>query len=131
MQEPLSLVTSGVKISVISRYEPSVSSPSSASYVFSYHIFIENENEYPVKLTRRHWYIFDSCGIENEVEGPGVIGETPVIDPQTIYQYSSGCSLKSPFGSMEGYYSMELEGGLKSIRVLVPKFLLEVPYLLN
>jgi len=131
MLQPQSLITSGVRISVVSRYESGVSNPSSKSYVFSYHVFIENENEYPVKLTRRHWFIFDSCGIESEVEGPGVIGETPIIDSHTTYQYSSGCSLNSPFGSMHGYYSMELEGGLKTIRVHVPKFILEVPHHLN
>lgn len=131
MQEPLSQVTSGIRISVLSRFEPGVSNPASDSFVFSYHIFIENVNEYAVKLTRRHWFIFDSCGIENEVEGAGVIGETPVIEPNTIYQYSSGCSLRSPFGCMQGYYSMEVEGGNKIFRVEVPKFLLEAPYLLN
>jgi len=131
MQQLQSLVTSGIKISVISRYEPSVSNPATESYVFSYHIFIENDNDFAVQLKRRHWFIFDSCGIESEVEGPGVIGETPVINPQMVYQYSSGCSLKAPFGSMHGYYSMELNGGMKTIRVHVPKFLLEVPYHLN
>lgn len=131
MQQPQSLVTSGIKISVISRYEPSVSNPATESYVFSYHIFIENDNDFAVQLKRRHWFIFDSCGIESEVEGAGVIGETPVINPQTVYHYSSGCSLKTPFGSMHGYYSMELNGELKTIRVQVPKFLLEVPYHLN
>lgn len=131
MQQPQSLTTSGIRISVISRFEPSVSNPATESFVFSYHIFIENDNDYAVKLTRRHWFIFDSCGTESEVEGPGVIGETPIIDPLMGYQYSSGCSLKSPFGSMHGYYSMELEGGLKTIRVHVPKFLLEVPHHLN
>lgn len=131
MHDPLSQVTSGIRISVISRFEPGVSNPALNSYVFSYHIFIQNDNEYAVKLTRRHWFIFDSCGIENEVEGAGVIGETPIIEPSMVYQYSSGCSLKSPFGCMQGYYSMEVEGGFKTFKVQVPKFNLEVPYLLN
>jgi ApaG protein len=131
MQEPLSQVSSGIRISVLSRFEPGVSNPASESYVFSYHIFIQNDNEYAVKLTRRHWFIFDSCGIESEVEGAGVIGETPVIEPNTVYQYSSGCSLRSPFGTMQGYYSMEVQGGIRTFRVQVPKFILQVPYLLN
>ncbi len=127
----LTEVTSGVRISVVTRYEEKLSSAALESFVFSYHITIENQNDYPVQLLRRHWFVFDSIALNRELEGPGVVGETPIIEPGSYYQYSSACDLRSIRGSMYGYYSMQIPGMKGLIRVNIPKFALEVPYSLN
>lgn len=127
----LTEVTSGIRISVVPRYEPGISNAAIENYVFSYQIIIENQNDFPVQLLRRHWYIFDSVAIKREVEGPGVVGEMPVIQPGEFYTYHSACDLKSPRGTMQGFYSMQKLGEKELFNVRVPKFKLEVPHSLN
>lgn len=127
----LTEVTSRVRISVITRYEENLSSVALESYVFSYHITIENQNDFPIQLLRRHWYIFDSIALNREVEGPGVIGETPIIQPGEFYQYSSACDLRSMRGNMSGFYTVQPVDGKDLMRINIPKFNLEVPYSLN
>jgi ApaG protein len=127
----LTEVTSGVRITVAARFEENLSSVQMESFVFSYHITVENQNDYPVRLLRRHWFIFDSAALKREVEGPGVIGETPLILPGEYYSYSSACDLRSERGTMHGYYSMQKPGDLGMFEVRIPKFRLEVPYSLN
>jgi ApaG protein len=124
----LTEVTSGVRISVLFNYEPGISSPLLDSYVFSYHITIENQNDYAVQLLRRHWFIFDSIGINREVEGAGVVGQQPVIQPGEYYTYSSACDLKSLRGKMHGFFTMQKIQSKELVRVVIPQFKLEVPY---
>jgi len=124
-------VTKGVRIIVDARYEPMLSSPLADSFVFSYHIRIRNERDRPVHLLRRHWYIFDSSPFRREVEGPGVVGEQPVILPGEEYSYSSACDLNSTMGVMHGFYTMHIPGETEFFNVRTPRFLLEVPYCLN
>jgi ApaG protein len=120
-----------VRITVHPRYEENLSYAGENCFVFSYHITLENQNDFPVQLLRRHWHIFDSVAIKREVEGPGVVGETPVIQPGEFYTYQSACDLHSMRGSMHGYYSMQRLGDTQVFNVRVPKFRLEVPYGLN
>jgi ApaG protein len=127
----LTEVTSGIRISVVTRYEEKLSSAALESYVFSYHITIENQNDFPVQLLRRHWYVFDSIALNREVEGPGVVGELPVIEAGSYYQYSSACDLRSMRGSMSGFYTMQVLNSKSVMQVNIPKFALEVPYSLN
>lgn len=127
----LTEVTSGVRISVVTRYEEKLSSAAMESFVFSYHITIENQNDFPIQLLRRHWYVFDSIALNREVEGPGVVGETPVIEPRSYYHYSSACDLRSMRGSMSGFYTMQVIGIKSTMQVNIPKFSLEVPFSLN
>jgi ApaG protein len=127
----LTEVTSGVRITVSVRYEENLSSALMESFVFSYHITVENQNDFPVKLLRRHWYIFDSVALKREVEGPGVIGETPLIMPGEFYSYSSACDLRSERGTMHGFYTMQRPGEKELLQVKIPKFRLEVPYIQN
>lgn len=127
----LTEVTEGVRISVDVRYEALLSSPLMESYVFSYHIRIRNESDKPVHLMRRHWFIFDSCPLRREVEGPGVVGQQPVILPGEEYQYSSACDLRSARGSMHGFYTMRNPDDGGFFRVRIPRFTLEVPFSLN
>jgi ApaG protein len=127
----LTEVTSGVRITVSVRFEDNLSSALMESYVFSYHITVENQNDFPVKLLRRHWFIFDSVAIKREVEGPGVVGETPIIQPGEFYSYSSACDLRSARGTMSGFYTMQQPGERELLHVSIPKFTLEVPYCKN
>ncbi|MDZ4821941.1 MAG: Co2+/Mg2+ efflux protein ApaG [Flavobacteriales bacterium] len=124
-------LTSGIRISVQTRFEPKLSNAYADNYVFSYHITIENQNDFPIQLLRRHWFIFDSAGMQREVEGPGVVGFQPVIHPGEFYAYNSACDLVSKHGTMNGFYSMARTDDKSFIRVEIPKFKLEVPFALN
>lgn len=124
-------ITSGIHVHVTARFEPSYSRPEASKHFFSYFIRIENRSSSAVKLLRRRWYIFDSVGLMREIEGPGVVGMTPVIEPRAAYTYNSACDLLSPFGSMHGFYTMlDLESG-KEVNVEIPRFRLETPWMLN
>lgn len=124
----LTLTTAGVKIDVLAKYEPGISSPVLNSFVFSYEISITNTNDFPVQLTRRFWDIFDSSGHCREVEGAGVVGEQPFIAANETFVYSSACDLRSPRGRMTGYYTMQ-HGLTKELFIAkVPDFHLEVPF---
>ncbi|KAG2441619.1 hypothetical protein HXX76_003239 [Chlamydomonas incerta] len=100
-------VTHGVRVQVQSFFLPTKSSPSQGRYMFAYHITIANDNaETIVQLRNRHWVIMDGRGKMEEVRGPGVVGEQPILLPGKSYEYTSGCALTTPQGSMEGEYGM-------------------------
>jgi ApaG protein len=86
----VSQISEGVNISVETFYQPEYSNPLNVEYMFAYRITLENTNSFPVQLLRRHWYIFDSNAEHREVEGEGVIGIQPVINPGQKFQYVSG-----------------------------------------
>ncbi|GGE94210.1 Co2+/Mg2+ efflux protein ApaG [Hymenobacter cavernae] len=123
--------TQGVTVSVTTNYLPDYSSPSQEHYVFAYKIDIRNNSEYTVKLLRRHWHIHDANGVVREVEGEGVVGQQPVLEPGDSHQYVSGCNLKSGLGKMCGTYQMERLVDGRSFMVEIPEFTLVVPYRLN
>ena len=103
--------TADIKVRAVPHYEPEHSTPELSKYLFSYHISISNEGQVPVKLISREWLIINSEGDETNVRGPGVIGEQPLLAPGETFEYSSFCILDTLFGTMEGYYYMEREGG--------------------
>jgi len=123
--------TEGVKVSVITEYQPEYSSPYQSHFVFSYRICIENNSNSTLQLQRRKWIIFDSNGTIREIEGEGVIGLTPVLEPGESHEYISGCSLKSSIGKMTGSYVMERLADGRKFRVLIPEFSLIAPFRLN
>ncbi|MCB2407599.1 Co2+/Mg2+ efflux protein ApaG [Hymenobacter lucidus] len=123
--------TQGVTVSVTTNYLPDYSSPAQEHYVFAYKIDILNGSEYTVKLLRRHWYIYDANGVVREVEGEGVVGQQPVLEPGDSHQYVSGCNLKSGLGKMRGSYQMERLADGREFSVEIPEFTLVVPYRLN
>lgn len=127
----VSRVTDGVKVSVESFYQPDYSNPLNNEYMFAYRITIENRNEYPVKLLRRHWFIFDSNASQKEVEGEGVVGVQPQINAGEQYQYISGCNLKTEMGRMYGTYLMEDLTTRKQFTVNIPSFDMVVPFKMN
>ncbi len=124
-------ITDGVKVSVETVYQPEYSNPENGHFMFAYKITIENLGDYSVQLLRRHWHIFDSSGTHREVEGEGVVGQQPIIEPGEQHVYVSGCNLKSDMGTMKGTYQMlrELDGSL--FEVTIPKFDLIAPHRLN
>ena len=124
-------ITQGIQVSVVTRFEPSHSNPQAKMFIFSYRIRIENKGENTVQLLRRHWIIYDSNGEIREVEGPGVVGETPTLKPGESYEYASACDLNSTMGSMEGEYMMENKDDEQFFQVVVPNFKMEVPWILN
>ncbi len=127
----ITAITSGVKVSVITQYQPSYSSPLQEHFVFTYRISIENNSENTVQLLRRQWFIFDSNATVKEVEGEGVIGVQPVLEPGEVHEYISGCNLKTSIGKMQGTYLMERLIDGKQFHVEIPEFNLIVPYRLN
>ncbi len=124
-------ITSGICVSVRTRYRPEYSDPLKKSYLFSYIISIENRSDYVVKLKRRHWYIFDSCGTYREVEGEGVVGLQPELQPGETHEYESACNLTTEMGRMHGTYTMErkVDGGI--FQVAIPAFEMFAPFVLN
>ena len=103
--------TAGIKVRAVPHYEPEHSTPEVSKYLFSYHISITNESESPIKLISREWLIINADGDETDVRGPGVIGEQPYLEPGQTFEYSSFCILDTVFGTMEGFYYMERDGG--------------------
>jgi len=124
-------VTQGVKVIVETEYQPSYSSPSQYHYVFTYRITIENHSDFTVQLLRRHWHIFDAGFNMREVEGEGVIGQQPVLEPGQTHQYISGCNLKSGLGKMVGTYLMERIVDGTRFTVNIPEFTMVSPLRLN
>ncbi|MCU0420607.1 MAG: Co2+/Mg2+ efflux protein ApaG [Cyclobacteriaceae bacterium] len=124
-------VTQGIKVTVETEYQPSYSSPSQYHYVFTYRITIENQSEFTIQLMRRHWHIFDAGFAAREVEGEGVVGQQPVIEPGQSHQYVSGCNLKSGIGKMVGTYLMERVVDGAQFRVDIPAFSMVAPLRLN
>lgn len=124
-------VTEGIRISVRSAFEPQFSNPLRNQYCFSYHVTIENENDFPVQLLRRHWIIKAKNGGMREVEGPGVVGEQPIVQPGEQHTYSSGSNLAVLQGSMTGTYLMRRVDSDNQFRVRIPEFTLRVPFKLN
>lgn len=123
--------THNIEISVEAKYWPQHSIPKENHYFFVYFITIENKSDYSVQLLRRHWDIFDSTSETREVDGDGVVGETPVLEPGQKFEYNSGCNLTSEMGYMKGYYTLVklLDG--KEFAVEIPRFELIVPGKLN
>ena len=127
----ISKISDGITVSVETFYQPDYSNPANSEYMFAYRITIENNNPYPVKLLRRHWYIYDATGSLREVEGEGVIGVQPQINPTETYQYVSGCNLRTEMGKMHGSYQMENESSKQLFAVNIPSFEMIVPAKMN
>jgi ApaG protein len=124
-------ITQGVRVSVATEYQPEYSSPAQSHFVFTYKIQIDNFSEYTVQLLRRHWYIHDANGTVREVEGEGIVGQQPVLEPGESHEYVSGCNLKSGMGKMFGTYQMERVVDGRLFDVNIPEFTMIVPFRLN
>ena len=127
-----------IGIDVVTTYLPSHSQPDDDRYTFAYTITISNGGEVPVQLLSRHWIITDADNEVQEVRGEGVVGEQPVIDPGTSFRYTSGATLSTPVGCMEGSYYMVVRepadldpADLPTFEVPIPAFSLHTPTALN
>jgi ApaG protein len=123
-------VTRGIRVEVEARYVPERSRPDSSRWFFSYRIRISNRGAERVQLVSRHWVITDAHGHTEEIRGPGVVGEQPVLDPGESYEYTSFCPLETPFGTMEGTYQMIAPDGT-SFDAEIALFSLSEPYSIN
>jgi len=121
---------SNIQIQVDSRFLEGQSNPAKARYVFAYTIHIRNDGEVAAKLLKRRWLITDANGKVQEVQGDGVVGEHPYLQPGQEYEYTSGTILETPVGSMEGSYLMESDNG-GTFKAPVPPFRLAVPGVVN
>lgn len=119
-------LTEGIRVTVESRYLAEHSDPDENRFAFAYFVTIANEDAARVQLRRRHWIITDGNGKVEEVEGPGVVGEQPVLERGQSHQYTSGAVLRTPVGTMEGTYEMHGPGG-RVFRAEIPRFSLRKP----
>ena len=120
-------VTDDIKVSVTPYFLEDQSAPDENHYVWAYQISIENLGGETVQLRNRFWRITNAIGQSEEVEGPGVVGEQPVLKPGESFEYTSGAPLNTASGIMVGTYTMETESGAL-LEVAVPAFSLDSPY---
>ena len=125
-----SATTNDVLVQVRSEYQEDRSQPALQSYVFAYEITITNNGTEVVQLRSRHWIITDGLGEVQEVKGPGVVGEQPVLAPGESFRYTSGAVLPTARGTMRGTYQMHRADGAM-FDAEIAEFLLERPYSLN
>jgi len=128
---PLSeAVTNHVRVEVLSRYAPENSHPGQSQWVFQYTVRITNQGTDTVQLISRHWIITDALDHVEEVKGPGVVGEQPVLAPGEWFKYSSWCPLETPTGMMRGTYQMVGRAG-GEFDIEIAPFALRAPYTVN
>lgn len=118
--------TDGIEVLVEPHYLDDQSEPEEHRFVWAYTIVISNNSDHTVTLEMRFWHITNALGHVEEVEGPGVVGEKPLLTPGDTYQYTSGCPLNTPSGTMIGHYVMRRDDGTL-FRVAIPAFSLDIP----
>jgi ApaG protein len=123
-------LTRGIRVNVSSKYVAERSRPLMNEYFFAYTIRISNEGRETAQLVSREWLITDAEGHVEEVRGPGVVGEQPVLGPGDAFEYTSACPLPTPFGSMRGTYQMVTEKG-ERFDAEIAAFELAEPYAIN
>ena len=123
-------VTHSIRVEVMSKYSPENSRPLQDVWVFEYTVRITNQGAETVQLVSRHWVITDGLEHIEEVKGPGVVGEQPVLAPGESFKYSSWCPLKTPTGMMHGTYQMTRAGGT-DFDIEIAPFALKARYIVN
>lgn len=124
-------ITRGIKISVETHFEGTFYKDYKINFAFGYEVTIENQSEHTVQLNSRSWTIFDALNNIEAVQGKGVIGKQPILQPGELHNYSSGCVLCSPFGAMKGHYNMMNLVTDKKFKVAIPSFKLIAPFSIN
>lgn len=124
-------VTRGIKISVETNFEGTFYKNYKVHFAFDYKITIENQSKDAVQLNSRHWRILDALNNVEIVDGEGVIGKKPILEPGESHSYTSGCLLTSPFGAMQGHYNMVNLKNNTSFKVAIPSFKLSAQFALN
>jgi len=119
-----------IEIEPVPQFIPEQSDPDDSRYVFAYTITIHNRGELPAQLIARHWIITDANNEVQEVRGLGVVGNQPLLKPGESFEYSSGCALATPVGTMKGSYQMVGEDGTR-FDAEIPEFVLAIPRVLH
>ena len=122
--------TEGIRVEVVPEYWEEHSLPAQGRYAFTYSIRITNVGDRPAQLLRRHWIIRDGTGEVQEVEGEGVVGKQPKLDPGDRFEYTSWVPLQTPIGTMRGTFLMERPDGAQ-FQAEVPEFVLAQPNALH
>ena len=123
-------ITHYIEVAVQSFYLDNESDPEKPLFLFAYRVRIENQGCETVQLLKRHWIITDGDGQVRHVEGEGVVGEQPVLKPGEFFEYTSGCPLSTPVGTMRGSYQMQT-ANRALLQVEIPEFTLAVPSAIN
>jgi len=123
---PHAETTRGVTVRVSVSYLPEQSEPTRGRWFWAYHIRLENAGDRTVQLLSRHWIITDGRGARHTVEGEGVVGEQPLIEPGSSFDYVSGCPLATSSGAMQGSYRMVDDSGT-TFDIAIPRFALHAP----
>ena len=118
--------TNGIRVQVFPEYVQEHSDTDNNLYYFKYRIIITNNSDKAVTLVSRHWEIINSEGDTEVVDGPGVIGKTPYLEPGDDFEYESYCPLDTSWGTMEGSYSMQYDDG-DSFDIEIGRFYLSIP----
>ena len=116
-------LTEGVRVLVGAQFHDEQSRPEVGRYFFSYRVILRNESTAAVKLLTRHWRICDADNLLREVDGPGVVGEHPELQPGESFEYVSACTLDTPWGTMEGAFRMQRKDG-EVLRIDIGRFFL-------
>jgi ApaG protein len=119
-----------IEIQAVSQFIDEQSDVDADRYVFAYHITVRNTGKVTAQLLSRHWVITDAEGVVQEVRGEGVIGQQPVLRPGERFEYTSGCTIATPVGTMKGSYQMVAENGTR-FDAMVPEFTLAMPRTLH
>lgn len=122
-----SAVTRDIRVTALPDFLPDRSDPEQGRYFWAYVIEIANLGDFRVQLLARRWLIVDANGRIEEVQGPGVVGEQPVLEPGETFRYASGCPLPTPSGLMKGTYRMVSDTG-ETFDVEIPAFSLDSPH---
>jgi ApaG protein len=120
-------LTGGIRVRVQAEYSPAHSRPLENRWFFLYTVSIANESDRTVQLVTRHWVITDATGHVEEVRGPGVVGQQPVLEPGQSFEYTSGCPLAHPHGSMRGSFQLVTPDG-SQFDAAIAAFELSAPY---
>jgi ApaG protein len=124
------MTTRGIRVRTQSFYDEERSSPAENYFFFAYQVTISNEGGESAQLVSREWIITDGNGDTQRVQGPGVVGEQPLLAPGEAFEYTSFCPLTTPVGSMHGSYLMVLPNGERFEAEIAP-FSLSVPHAVN
>jgi len=119
-----------VHVAVETQYLADQSDPDSGRYVFAYSVTIRNVGNMPAQLISRHWIITDAEAHVQEVRGLGVVGHQPLLKPDESFEYTSGCVLTTPVGTMRGSYQMVAEDGTQ-FEASIAEFTLAIPRVLH
>ncbi|MGY6560789.1 MAG: Co2+/Mg2+ efflux protein ApaG [Luteibaculaceae bacterium] len=125
------VIVDNIKIEVKSFFKGNLPAGGFKRFFFGYHVQVTNFSDVPVQLVRRSWEIYEGDGEVAFVEGSGVVGLQPILEPNKSFSYSSGCHLYFPLGKMQGSYLFKNLLTNELFRVKIPAFTLEVPFALN